>query len=155
MFRVEMAKMHRISANFNGEIGLIAYDLPPKASYCPGDTLETALTWQRLATPTHQYQSFVQVLNAEETAQIASHDDVPALRRPTNTWVDEGEIVLGPDFTLQLPADAAPGSYKLVAGLYDVETQQRLPTLGADGQPNGTYALLTELEIGADCSAAP
>ncbi len=153
VFKVDMSKMHRTRANFDDEIGLIAYDLPPKDGYCPGDSLSIALTWQRLATPKGQYQSFVQLVTADETAQIAGHDDVAAVRRPTNTWVDADEIVLGPTFQLQIPPDTASETYRLIAGLYDVETQQRLPTLGADGQPDGSYARLTDVPVGANCPA--
>ncbi len=151
VYKTDLSKMHRTRANFNGEIGLVAYDLPPKDAYCPGDTLSTALTWQVLSTPQRQYQSFVQVVNADETGQIAGHDDVPAVRRATNTWVNQGEYVLGPTFDLQLAKDAAPGTYKLIAGLYEVETQEHLSTLGADGQPNGSYARLQDIVVKSGC----
>ncbi len=151
IYKTDLSKMHRTSANFGGEIGLVAYDLPPKAAYCPGETLPTALTWQLLATPNQQYQAFVQVVTADETAQIAGWDGIPAEERPTNTWVNVGEYVLGPTFELQLPADAAPGTYRLIAGLYDVETQARVSTLGADGQPDGSYARLQDIVIQSGC----
>jgi hypothetical protein len=38
--------------------------------------------------------------------------------------------------TLEIPADALPGEYRLVAGLYDPDTGQRLPL------PDGPTAVL-------------
>ncbi len=115
-----------------------------------------AMTWQQLQTPTHQYQMFVQVLTQDETAQIAGYDGPPEddrSRNATNTWVDTGEIRLGDRFDIPIPADAPPGTYKLVVGLYDVEApDQRMPVLDASGAESGTYATLQDVRITADCS---
>ena len=154
VFSVDMSKFHRASADFGGEIALFGYDLPPQDGYCPGDRLQMALTWQRLTTPAHQYQAFTQLVTADETARAAGYNGLPADRkRPTNTWVDPDELVLGPTFDLSIPATTAPGAYRLVAGLYDVVTHERLPTLGTDGHPNGSYTTLQIIAVKRDCGA--
>ncbi len=151
VFTVDMAKFHHAQANFGGEIGLYGYDLPPKAAFCPGETLPVALTWERLATPTHQYQAFAQLVTLDESARVAGWDGVPAKEYPTNEWVDAHELILGPTFDLTIPKETKPGTYRLIAGLYDVATQDKLPALGADGQPNGSYARLQDVTIQAGC----
>ena len=71
----------------------------------------------------------------------AQSDGEPAgWTRPTTGWA-AGEVVLDAR-TLDLPHDAPPGAYSLVAGLYDPDTGERL-TL-----PDGTTAvLITPLTI--------
>ena len=111
------------------------------------------LTWQQISTPSHQYQMFVQLLTQDETARVAGYDGPPENSRSstaTNTWVDAGEIRLGERFDMAIPADAAPGTYKLVVGLYDVEApDQRVPVLDASGAQVGTYAVIQELTLDA------
>ncbi len=153
VFSFDSSKFHRADANFGGEIGLFGYDLPPQDAYCPGATLPLALTWERLATPTHQYQAFAQVVTADESARIAGWDGVPADKRPTDEWTQPHELILGPTFELQIPAETKAGTYQLIAGLYDVTTQAHLPTFGADGQPNGSYAHLQAMIV-RDCAGA-
>ena len=60
-------------------------------------------------------------------------------RRPTTTWDDPDEIMLGREFTLGLPADLPAGEYQLVSGLYDPLSWQRL--LAPDG---ADYLVLAE-----------
>jgi hypothetical protein len=151
VFAVDASAMHRTNVNFAGEIALVAYDLAAQDSYCPGDALRLAMTWERLQTPTHQYQMFAQLLTPDETAKLAGYDGLPAHERPTDTWVDRDEIVLGDTFDLAIPDTAEAGIYKLVVGLYDVETQASAGVLDANGQPTGRYALLQEVNIGEGC----
>ncbi len=158
IYAVDRSMWHPADANFGNEIRFIGYDLlpvdaPVDAPVCPGDTLTLAMTWQQMQTPAHQYQMFVQLLTEDETAQIAGYDGPPEddrSRNATNTWVDTGEIRLGDRFSLTIPDDAAPGTYKLVVGLYDVEApDQRVPVLDASGAQVGSYAILQELTIDA------
>jgi 4-amino-4-deoxy-L-arabinose transferase-like glycosyltransferase len=155
IYEVDRSMWHEADANFGNEIRLIGYDLlPTDGPTCPGDTLTLAMTWQQINTPSHQYQMFVQLLTQDETARLAGYDGPPENNRrstATNTWVDVGEIRLGERFDMTLPADAAPGTYKLVVGLYDVEApDQRVPVLDANGTQVGTYAVIDEVEIGCD-----
>jgi 4-amino-4-deoxy-L-arabinose transferase-like glycosyltransferase len=148
VYAVDRSKWQPMHADFAGEIALIGYDLMPRESFCPGDTLTMTLTWRQLSVPTHQYQVFVQVLTPDETANLASWDGQPA-DHPTNEWVTTGEAVLGDTFALTLPDSTSPGVYPLVAGLYDVETLERAPLLDDNGMTVGTYALLREINIEA------
>ncbi len=148
VYEVDMSAWHPAYARYGSEIALVGYDLiPPEGAVCAGDTLTLALTWEQLQTPASQYQMFAQMVTTDESAQIVGYDGVPADARPTNTWVDPGEIILGERFDLAIPADTAPGAYKLIAGLYDVETLDRLPAFDAQGQPLDTYAELQTVTV--------
>ena len=151
VFAVDRSMWHETDANFGGEIRLIGYDLlPVDGPVCAGDTLTLAMTWEQISPPAHQYQMFVQLLTPDETARVAGYDGPPEDDdNATNTWVDTGEIRLGEHFDMPIDADAAPGPYKLVVGLYDVETAERVPVLDASGAPIGSYAVLQNVEVSA------
>jgi hypothetical protein len=158
VYAVDRSMWHEADANFGNEIRFIGYDLlPVDGPYCAGDTLTLAMTWQQISRPTHQYQMFVQLLTPDETARAAGYDGPPEDgndRNATNTWVDTGEIRLGERFDMAVPADTAPGNYKLIVGLYDVVTAERLPVVDANGTPVADYAHLQGIDV-QDCANDP
>lgn len=154
VYAMDRSMWHEADANYGNEIRFIGYDLlPVQDGHCAGDTLTLAMTWQQISRPAHQYQMFVQLVTQDEAARIAGYDGPPEDgddRNATNTWVDTGEIRLGERFDMQIPADTAPGTYKLIAGLYDVERPEyRLPVLDANGLPAGNYAVMRAIAIEA------
>lgn len=151
VFRVDTSALRQTQANFNDEIALIAYDLPPQRHHCPGMTLDMALTWQALTPPAHEYQFFAQVLTEDETARVAGFDGLPADDRPTYSWGFPGEIILSEPFTLSIPADTPTGTYKIAVGLYEVESLERSPVLNESGAQVGTYAVLQTLTLADQC----
>jgi hypothetical protein len=154
VYEVDRSMWHPADASFGNEIRLVGYDLlPVEGPYCPGDTLTLAMTWQQMDTPTHQYQMFVQLLTSDEQGRVAAYDGPPEDDdddNATNTWVDVGEFRLGERFDLPIEANAAPGSYKLAVGLYDVASTERVPVLDASGAQVGSYAILQPVEV-SDC----
>ena len=52
-----------------------------------------------------------------------------------------GEVIVD-EHVLSIPADAPPGDYTLIAGMYDEGTLQRLAVLDARGTPTGDYVTL-------------
>jgi hypothetical protein len=55
--------------------------------------------------------------------------------------------VVADGHTLALPADAPPGAYALIAGMYDEGTLQRLATLDASGAVTGDHVTLEGIVI--------
>lgn len=151
VYTVDRSMWHEADANFGDEIRFVGYDLlPVDGPYCLGDTLTLAMTWQQIRTPSHQYQMFIQLLTQDEQARIAGYDGPPEDDRrsnATNTWVNTGEYRLSERFDMPIDADAEPGTYKLVVGLYDVETAERVQVLGANGENVGSYAILQNLDV--------
>jgi len=95
-----------------------------------GDILPTVLYWRAARSVEANYQVFVQLLDADGR-RVAGSDGQPALwTRPTTSW-RPGELIAD-RHALQLPADLAPGQYRLIAGLYLLAGGQRLMT--DDGQ---------------------
>jgi hypothetical protein len=95
-----------------------------------------SLTWQANARPAADYTVFVQLWQAGEL--IAGFDAPPVNNNyPTSLWA-AAEIIIDPH-PLDLTA-VAPGQYRVLAGLYNLQSGQRLP-VSVDGIPVPDYAL--------------
>lgn len=101
---------------------LLGRDLP-QTSVVPNEVLPTTLYWQAEAEMNTNYTVFVQLLN--QVGQVVAQVDQPPLAgaAPTTTWLP-GEILVDP-YTLALP-NLPPGAYRLIAGLYNPLTGERL-----------------------------
>ncbi|MYD08636.1 MAG: hypothetical protein F4X02_01215 [Chloroflexi bacterium] len=125
-----------------GPIRLAGYDINATQLQA-GDELVFRHYWQSDSTtdtPHHVYNHLL-----DNNGEIVTQSDYVPLwdnRRDTTTWDDPDEIMLGREFRLRLPADLAPGQYRLVSGLYDPLNWQRLVS------PTGSDRLLiAEIEI--------
>jgi len=112
------------------QIQLLGYSLPGFPAN--QETLRVRLYWQAGQRLRQNYTIFVQLLDAQDQL-VTSWDAQPlAGQYPTSLW-QPGEIVVD-EFTLPLSGELPPGNYRLVTGMYDFSTGQRLPATGADGQ---------------------
>lgn len=96
-----------------------------------GQPLPVEFEWQPTRPPQANYNLFLQLLDQGGTV-VAQHDSPPGGGyRPTTTWpVTETSTTR---HALPLPLDLPPGNYRLITGLYDPATGQRLPVNdGAD-----------------------
>jgi hypothetical protein len=117
-------------ARLGEHIQLLGYSLPP--SQADAALLRVQLHWQAGGQVVGDYTIFVQLLNAQDQL-ITSWDAQPLSGQyPTSRW-QTGEIVVD-EFALPLPEELPSGQYRLVAGMYDLATGQRLPATGDDGQ---------------------
>ncbi len=89
-----------------------------------GDVLQLQLVWEALRRPDADYTVFVQML--DERNQVVAQRDAPPVsgERPTGSW-QPGEQVVDNHGVLVLPG-TAPGDYRLITGMYDPQTGQRL-----------------------------
>lgn len=104
-------------ADFGGVIRLAGYEIRPA-----DDTLTVLLAWQAMAPAPLDYTAFVHVLDAAGT--LIAQTDRPPAGYPTRDW-RPGEMVID-HFEVALPADLAPGEYRLETGFYDPATVARL-----------------------------
>ena len=108
-----------------------------------GDTLPLQLQWDSLdATPT-DYTVFVHVVGPD--GQNVAQQDWQPLQNyaPTHLW-SKGLRLLDDRYAIQLPADLAPGTYEVRAGMYT--NAGRLP-VSRNGQPAGDYAVVGTFEV--------
>jgi hypothetical protein len=159
-FRVPMrtspvyAPTHELHANVGNITALVGYEVSSE-TIRPGEILHVTLHWLGRARTTEDYTVFVQLLGPVPAAPAtggplwAQADQQPGGGTyPTSRWVT-GETVLD-HYTLVMPADAPPGEYQLVAGMYLLATMERLPAV--EGNTGARYAddavLLTTLRVG-------
>jgi hypothetical protein len=134
------------SAQLGDAIHLTGYDLNP-TSHIPHPTshISLALYWQSTAKIPTAYTVFTQLLGPD--GQVWAQWDNPpqAGRYPTTAWAEHDSLV--DRYTLTLREGAPPGQYRLLVGMYDPATGQRLPAL-VNGQPQPDNAiLLTTLSL--------
>lgn len=114
-----------------GPLQLLGFDL--NAGELPaGEDIVLRHYW-RAESPTDSVLHVYNHLINEDGEIKAQADYVPLWdnRRPTTTWDDPAEIMLGREFVLRLPPDFPPGLYQLISGFYDPASGERLLT--ADG----------------------
>lgn len=100
-----------------------------------GGPLDFTLHWQADAPLPFDYSIFAHLLNTqgETMAQLdwQPHDSAGLL--PMTAWLP-GQP-LADSQTLALPAGLAPGDYRLVVGVYNWQTNARLPASGPAAEP--------------------
>jgi hypothetical protein len=91
----------------------------------PGQLLPVEFTWQAFTQPRLNYNLFLQLLNLDGIL-VAQHDSPPnGGYTPTSSWQAGRQITSR--HALQLPTDLSAGNYRLIAGLYNPTTGERLP----------------------------
>lgn len=111
----------------------------------PGETLPLTLYWRALAPMNSSYIVFVQIID-EERVKAGQVDRLPCDGGcPTNTW-RSGDLI-GEWYDVPIRADAAPGRYQLIAGMYDQATGERLPLLDSQGTTTSNFVQLGIVEI--------
>ncbi len=136
---------HRLDANLADRVTLLGYDLEPEVAR-PGETIRLTLYWRAEQPMARSYAVFSHLLDAEERI-VAQHDGLPAnWTRPTTGWLP-GQVVTDVHEWV-IEAGTPPGpAYLPEVGLYDSETNIRLPVLNASGQIVGDRVLLTPVSI--------
>ena len=100
----------------------------------PGDSVPLTLHWAMQQYVPVDYTVLLQLIGPD--GQLAAQWDGQPISGllPTSLWHSDGTVV--DRHTLALPADMAPGTYRLITGLYDLATLERLP-VRIDGEPAG------------------
>lgn len=100
----------------------------PKAPFLQGDTVPVTLLWQSLQPNSADVRVFIQGFNVQGELKI-NHEIAPVNGTfPLPQW-QAGDLIRDPHH-VQLPPDLPAGDYRLVAGMYDPATGQRLTTSG-------------------------
>ncbi len=98
-----------------------------------GGRVHVVLYWRSEALVETSYTVFVHLVGPD--GRIYAQADRPPRngRHPTTHW-RPGEVVVDP-YSLELPADAPEGMYRILAGMYDWTTGDRLPVQDAEDVP--------------------
>jgi hypothetical protein len=127
---------------FEGGITLLGYDLAAPVVH-PGETASVTLYWQTQTPITTSYKVSVQLLSPQ-LQLVAQDDSIPVhWTYPTTAWLP-GEII-SDEHILTVASEAPPGSYSLIALIYDPKSNSRLS--GEQAGRIEDHATLSVLEI--------
>jgi len=129
---------HPLAVDLADGVTLRGYDLslaggetPPLRQVVPGAVVTLTLYWETREIPSADYQIFVHLVG-DGPEPVAQGDGPPLMGDyPTTMWAP-GEVVADPH-PVALPADLPPGQYRLLVGMYDLETLARLARLDGGG----------------------
>jgi hypothetical protein len=131
---------------FGASLYLQGYTLEA-AEVRPGETLALTLFWTA-DEPANHYWSVFTHLVGPDGQPVGQDDQAPydGLFPPTR-W-DEG-IIVDDEYAIPVGPDAPPGEYRLVVGMYDWRTGERLPLFNPDGQalPNDQVELAQPITV--------
>jgi hypothetical protein len=130
-----------LEAEVGDVIRLTGYDLNPIFSDSPA-RLELTLYWESSGKIPADYTVFTQVV--DQAGQVWAQWDNPpqAGRMPTSTWNTKDSVV--DRYNLHFQAGAPAGDYRLLVGMYDPTTGERLPvTIDGQLQPDHAIVLTT------------
>jgi hypothetical protein len=119
-----------------------SYDQP---ALQPGQPLGVTLFWQVQNPIKEHYTLFVHVLDRNGNA-LASKDELP-LDDGYRTYEWQPNEMILTQTTLQIPADAQPGPYKLEVGFYLGYDITPVKTISASGEVTGDRAYVENLKV--------
>jgi hypothetical protein len=120
--------------DYGGALRLAPPDRAIEAS--PGKTLAVDLHWYALAPSPHDWQLFVHLVPKGKRTQPLVQIDEPlgTAAYPSSFWPVGENVSQRVEFSV--PASVEPGAYDLLVGLYDLVTNERVPTPdSADSAP--------------------
>lgn len=113
-------------------IQLLGFDLSSEP--LPVDRrLNLALHWQTTDQPTTDYTVFTQLIGPDGQVWGQKDNQPQDGRYPTSSWRANDKIV--DRFQIPLEAGAPEGKYRLVVGMYILQTGERLQAVDSTGQP--------------------
>jgi len=134
---------YKMQARFGADISLTGYTLD-RTEVKPGRTLRVALDWSADVAPQKDYKVFVHLLDAQDHI-VAQHDGEPVGgSMPTSGWL-AGESIAD-NHGVMVPLETPAGEYRLVLGMYEPETGERLP-VARTGEPAGDSLSLARVVV--------
>jgi len=138
----EMLPIEPLDMQFGDSIELLGFTAPTQVK--PGEGLTLHLVWRALGRIPEDLVIFTHLIDSEGT--LAAQDDAWPVggMYPTSHW-KAGEVVAY-NVTIRVPADAAPGTYRLQVGIYRWPSIERLPVSGT-AQTQDSTVQLGDVEI--------
>ncbi|MDY7041558.1 MAG: glycosyltransferase family 39 protein [Chloroflexota bacterium] len=136
---------NRLNVNFGERMQLLGYDLEANEVH-PGEFLHFTLYWKCLDSMNRDWSVFLHLLDENELV-IAQRDRYPGqgslatpLLTPGQTFADR--------YVLPIPATAySPSDATLEVGLFEVNTNERLPAISVGGELLGDHLRFEHIRI--------
>lgn len=118
-------------AQFENGFTLAAVDLPE--SVRPGENMIMLFTWRSDESGIEDHAQYLHLGHIDSGAWFVYDQDPLGPRLPTRLWYPG--LADSETWQVPLPADLAPGRYRVFTGLYRARDQERVPVTAADGTP--------------------
>ncbi|HEY85335.1 MAG TPA: hypothetical protein G4N96_09520 [Chloroflexi bacterium] len=137
--------LYPLSVTLGEEIQLLGYDLAD-TRITPETPLSFALHWQAIKQPKSNYTVFTQLIGPDGQVWAQQDNQPQSGRYPTTAWAIQDRVV--DRYELSLKEGAPSGTYRLLVGMYDLTTGQRLTAVDQNGNrlPDDAI-LLTSLMV--------
>jgi len=127
-------------------VRLVGYGPAQPLKAVAAESLPLTLTWECLDSMEKDYTVFIHLVGVGSDHPSAQADGQPlGGSYPTSFW-KVGER-LADAHVLDIPADIPAGEYELRAGMYLLDTGERLPLLDADGVALGDSVWLGPVTV--------
>ena len=103
------------------------------------------LHWEAVDRIVQDYTVFVHLIDDEGTIWGQKDNQPEGGFYRTSFW-EEGELVRD-EYEFGIDTEAPAGPYQIEAGMYVLDTGERLPVIGEDGQILGDKVLLGVLDV--------
>jgi len=131
-------------ANFGDRVLLRNAELGIRAAR-PGDVVRVSLWWRALRAMAIDYTVFVQLIGPDGRLH-GQVDSWPVQGTyATSEWIPGRDV--SDQYEVRLEPDAPPGEYRVVVGLYELATMERLRVLNPEGRPIGDSHIVGRLDV--------
>ena len=121
------------------QIQLLGFDLD-SGPLSTAAAVDLALHWQAVASPAADYTVFTQLIGPDNQVWAQQDNQPQGGSYPTSAWLPNERVV--DRYRLSLNPGAPRGEYRLLVGMYDLNTGQRLPAVDEAGHPLPDSAIL-------------
>lgn len=134
-----------VSANFDNQILLSAYELPRILYTMPNDQIDLTLYWQALQPPKKDYEILIELATLDGQT-LAEYKKLAGGAVTTLNWPASQQVVDA--YQLILPGTLAPGTYQIRLGLVDPANGSLMPIPSAGTlQKNLETLILQEIHV--------
>ena len=130
---------------FGEAILLRGAQVEPK-SVAPGEQVAVQLLWESIKPTIFSYTVFLHVVDPLTNAKVGQSDALPVCGQALTWQWNPGDRIVDTQ-RVEIWGDAAPGIYHLYAGLYRVETGERMSVVDGAGAPIGDFVDLGEITV--------
>lgn len=144
----ELEQVAAADANIGDTARIVGYQLEARLTH-PGDDFTVTVYWQPLSQTDVPYTVFVHLYHPS-VGSLAQVDTYPGGGNYATTVWDVGRP-FGDTYVVSIPANAPPlENVQVVIGLYNEQTQQRLPVAGLNaGSPDQAWVQLGKISLKA------
>jgi len=121
---------HSLNIELDGQIELAGFHVSSD-NLSARQPLKLTLYWQALQQPAFDYTVFVQLIGPDNQVWAQQDNQPQSGRYPTTAWAVQDRVV--DRYELSLKEGAPSGTYRLLVGMYDLTTGERLAAIDRNG----------------------